>query len=58
VEYIQKLQEHQETIRLENTIDSFFSDFQLGNLLNASGIRKLRGASPLKLVHHCFCKFN
>ncbi len=54
MEYIQKLQEQQETIRLENTIDSFFSDFQLGNLLNASGIRKLRGASPLKVFGAIF----
>ena len=54
MEYIQKLQEQQEAIRLENTIDSFFSDFQLGNLLNAFGIRKLRGASPLKVFGAIF----
>ena len=47
MEYIQKLAEQQEAIRLENTIDSFFNDFQLGHLLNAAGICKLRGASPL-----------
>ena len=54
MEYIQKLQEQQEAIRLENTIDSFFGDFQLGHLLNAAGICKLRGALPLKVFGAIF----
>lgn len=47
--YSEKLFEEQEAIRLENTIDSFFCDFQMGRLLNGAGIRKMRGASPLKV---------
>jgi len=31
--YSEKLFEEQEAIRLENTVDSFFSDFQVGRLL-------------------------
>ena len=49
MEYSQKPFEEQEAIRLENSIDSFFTDFQVGRLLNGAGIRKLRGASPLKV---------
>jgi len=41
MEYNQILQKEQEAIRLENTIDSFFSDFQVGRLLNGAGIRKM-----------------
>jgi len=54
MEYIHKLAEQQEAIRLGNTIDSFFSDFQLGHLLNAAGIHKLRGAAPLKVFGAIF----
>ena len=54
MKYNQIPQEEQETIRLENTIDSFFSDFQVGRLLNGAGIRKLRGASPLKIFGTIF----
>lgn len=46
--------EEQGTICLENTIAAFFSDFQVGRLLNAAGIRKLRGASPLKVFAAIF----
>jgi hypothetical protein len=54
INYSEKLFEEQEAIRLENTIDSFFSDFQVGRLLNVSGIRKMRGGSPLKVLPlHC-----
>jgi hypothetical protein len=52
--YSEKLFEEQEAIRLENTIDSFFSDFQVGCLLNGAGIRKMRGASPLKVFTAIF----
>jgi hypothetical protein len=52
--YNQKLFEEQEAIRLDNTIDSFVSDFQVGRLLNGAGIRKLRGTSPLKIFNAIF----
>lgn len=54
MEYSQKPVEEQEAIRLENSIDSFFTDFQVGRLLNGAGIRKLRGASPLKVFGAIF----
>lgn len=52
--YSEKLFEEQGAIRLENSIDSFFSDFQAGHMLNAAGIRKKRGASPLKVFAAIF----
>ena len=52
--YSKKLFEEREAIRLENTIDSFFCDFQGGRLLNGAGIRKLRGTSPLKIFGTIF----
>lgn len=52
--YSEKLIEEQGAIRLENSIDSFFNDFQVGCLLNAAGIRKMRGASPLKVFAAIF----
>ena len=52
--YIEKLFETQGAIRLENSIDVFFSDFQVGRLLNVAGIRKMRGASPLKVFAAIF----
>jgi len=52
--YNQKLFEEQEAIRLENTIDSFFNDLQVGRLLNGAVIRKLRGTSPLKIFGAIF----
>jgi len=39
----------QEAKRLENRISSFKEKFRIGTLLNNSGIRKLRGVSPLTL---------
>lgn len=42
-------QEQQEVKRLHNRISSFIGDFQVGTLLNKSGIRKKRGESPLNL---------
>lgn len=54
MKYNQILEEEQEAIRLENTIDSFFSDFQVGRLLNSAGICKLRGTSPLKIFGTIF----
>jgi hypothetical protein len=52
--YSEKLFEEQGGIRLENSIDSFFNDFQVGRLLNVAGIRKMRGASPLKVFAAIF----
>ena len=42
-------QEQQEAKRLQSRISSFIGDFKVGTLLNNSGIRKLRGVSPLTL---------
>ena len=42
-------QEQQEGKRLQNKISSFFGEFQIGTLLNKSGVRKLRGVSPMTL---------
>jgi len=47
-------QEQQETNRLRNRIFSFIDDLQIGTMLNKSGIRKLRGASPLALFTAIF----
>jgi hypothetical protein len=47
-------QERQEAKRLQGRISSFFGDFQIGTLLNKSGIRKLRGVSPLTLFSAIF----
>ena len=47
-------QERQEAKRLQGRISSFFGDFQIGTLLNKSGIRKLRGVSPLTLFSVIF----
>ena len=54
MDYSEKHFEVQEAIHLENTIASFFSDFQVGRLLNVAGIRKMRGASPLKVFAAIF----
>jgi len=51
---IQQFQEEQEAKRLHNLIASFFDNFQIGSLLNRCGIRKLRGASPMKLFSSIF----
>lgn len=47
-------QEQQEAKRLQSRILSFFGDIQIGTLLNKSGVRKLRGASPLTLFSVIF----
>ncbi len=47
-------QEQQEAKRLQSRISSFIGDFLLGTLLNKSGIRKLRGVSPLTLFSAVF----
>ena len=45
----EKHRAQQEAKRLENRISSFKENFKIGTLLNNSGIRKLRGVSPLTL---------
>jgi len=47
-------QEQQEAKQLQSRISSFIGDFQVGTLLNKSGIRKLRGVSPLTLFTAIF----
>ena len=47
-------QEQQEAKQLQSRISSFIGDFQIGTLLNKSGIRKLRGVSPLALFSVIF----
>jgi len=47
-------QEQQEAKRLQDRITSFLDGFQIGTLLNKSGIRKLRGVSPLTLFSAIF----
>ena len=47
-------QEQQETKQLQGKIFSFFGDFQIGTLLNKSGVSKMRGVSPLTLFSVIF----
>ena len=47
-------EEQQEAKRLYNRIYSFIDDFNIGTMLNKSGIRKLWGASPLALFTAIF----
>lgn len=47
-------QEQQEAKQLQSRISSFMGDFQIGTRLNKSGIRKLRGVSPLTLFSVIF----
>ena len=47
-------QEQQEANRLRNRISSFMGTFKVGTRLNTSGIRKLRGVSPLTLFSVIF----
>jgi hypothetical protein len=47
-------QDQQEAKRLQGRIISFIDGFQVGTLLNKSGIRKLRGVSPLILFSTIF----
>lgn len=51
---IQYHQEQQEAKRLHGRISSFLDDFQVGTLLNNSGIRKLRGTKPLAVFTALF----
>jgi len=44
----------QETTRLLSTIRTFFDNFSVGTLLNRSGTKKLKGASPLAIFEAIF----
>jgi hypothetical protein len=44
----------QEARRLQGAIRSFFGNFSAGTLLNRSGIKKLRGVSPLAIFEAIF----
>lgn len=47
-------EKQQEAIRLHNKIDTFFDNFNIGTLLNRTGIRKHRGFTPLSLIKAIF----
>jgi hypothetical protein len=47
-------QEQQEAKQLQSRIASFLRDYHIGILLNKSGIRKLKGVSPLMLFSAIF----
>lgn len=47
-------QEQQAVRQLNSKVDQFFDNFSLGTLLNRAGIRKLRGASPVRLLKSIF----
>jgi IS4 transposase len=49
-----QLEIEQEATRLQSTIRTFFDNFSVGTLLNRSGIKKLRGASPLAIFEAIF----
>ena len=49
-----KHQDQQEAKQLQSRISSFFADFRIGTLLNKSGVRKLRGVSPMTLFSVIF----
>lgn len=44
----------QEAKRLQSAIKSFFDNFSIGTLLNRSGIKKVRGATPLTVFEAIF----
>ncbi|HFE38312.1 MAG TPA: hypothetical protein ENK06_07850 [Gammaproteobacteria bacterium] len=45
---IRQYRQQQETNQLKSKISAFIGDYRIGRLLNRSGIRKIRGVSPLK----------
>ena len=48
------VEKQQEAIHLQSRINSFFDNFTIGTLLNKTGIRKVRGASPVTLLKAVF----
>lgn len=51
---IEQFHEEQEAKHLHNKIASFFDNFQVGTLLNRSGMRKVKGVAPIKLFTGIF----
>ena len=51
---ITQYEEAQAAKRLQHTIKTFFDNFSVGTFLNRSGIRKLKGASPLVVFEAFF----
>jgi hypothetical protein len=51
---IEKLQAEQDADHLHNRVASFFDNYQIGSLLNRSGIHKLKGATALQLFSSIF----
>jgi IS4 transposase len=49
-----QLEIEQEATRLQSTIRTFFDNFSVGTLLNRSGIKKLKGVSPLAIFEAIF----
>ena len=49
-----ELEEQQEAKHLQNRILTFMGSFKIGTALNFSGIKKIRGASPLALFTAIF----
>lgn len=44
----------QEAKRLQSATRSFFDKFSIGTMLNRSGIKKIRGVSPLAILEAIF----
>ena len=40
---------------VQTVIVHFFAHFHIGMILNRAGIRKIRGARPLTIIHALFC---
>jgi hypothetical protein len=51
---IKQSKKQQEAKRLQSRISAFISGFQIGTALNQSGIRKIKGATPLALFMAIF----
>lgn len=49
-----KFEIEQEAARLQTTIRMFFDNFSVGTLLNRSGIKKIKGTSPLAIFEAIF----
>ena len=54
MDFTRQYQQLQEANQLKGKITAFISEFHIGTLLNRSGIRKLRGVSPLRLFEVIF----
>ena len=54
MDIIKQHQDEQEEKQLQSRVSSFFVEFRVGSLLNKSGIRKLRGFSPMMLFSVIF----